>query len=208
MKNFFLSAFLLAALGAQAAVPPDTTAKTPLPPVERKWYRPEHLLLQTGGGLGMVTVGAGYEFSRNRLETDVLVGYVPKRYAGSALGVFSVKLMYSPFRLRVMEQVQVLPITLGAYFSSTQGNLNDGVKDQYPTDYYWFSTNKRYGPLLGGRLTYLASPVLATGQPRKLSFYYELGSNDLYLASYLKNRDDGLVLGQLLTLALGVKVDF
>jgi hypothetical protein len=206
MKNLLLSALLLAAWNAQAATPPDSTAA--IRPVARKWFRPKHLVLQTGGGLGMVAAGTGYAFSHNRLETDVLIGYVPKRYAGSALTLASLKFMYSPFRLRVAEQVQALPITLGAYFSYTHGTINDEVRGQYSKDYYWFSTDTRYGPLLGGRLTYLAAPVATTGQSRKISFYYELGSNDLYLASYLTNRDGGLGLGQLLTLALGVKADF
>ena len=50
--------------------------------------------------------------------------------------------------------------------------------------------------------------MAATGQPRKISLYYELGSNDLYLASYLNTRNGGLGFGQLLTLALGLKADF
>ncbi|MEL5996118.1 hypothetical protein, partial [Hymenobacter segetis] len=90
----------------------------------------------------------------------------------------------------------------------THGTINDELKGQYASDYYWFSTDTRYGPLLGSRVTFLAPPVAATGQPRKVSVYYELGSNDLYLASYLNNRNGGLGFGQLLTLALGVKADF
>ena len=206
MKKLLLSALLVASLITRAATPPDTTATTPRP--ERPWYRPKHLVLQTGGGLGMIAGGAGYEFAKNRLETDVLLGYVPKRYAGSTLSLVSLKFMYSPFRLRVAEQVQVLPITVGAYFSYTHGTINDEFKGQYASDYYWFSTDTRYGPLLGGRVTYLAGPVAATGQPRKISFYYELGSNDLYLASYITNPNGGLSFDQVLTLALGVKADF
>ena len=210
MKNLLLPAFLLATWGSHAATPPDTAAVAPPRAArpERPWYRPTHLALQTGGGVGMVAAGAGYEFSKNRLETDILIGYVPKRYAGSTLSLATLKFMYSPFRLPVGEKVQVLPLTVGAYFSYTHGTLNDELKGQYSSDYYWFSTDTRYGPLLGGRITYLAAPVAATGQPRKLSFYYELGSNDLYLASYLTNRNGGLGFGQLLTLALGVKADF
>ena len=210
MKALLLPALLLAAGGARAATPPDTAATAPPRAArpERPWYRPHHLALQTGGGLGMVAAGAGYEYSKNRLETDILLGYVPRRYAGSTLTLASLKFLYSPFRLPVGQQVQVLPLTVGAYFSYTHGTLNDELKGQYSSDYYWFSTDTRYGPLLGGRVTYLAAPVAATGQPRKLSFYYELGSNDLYLASYLSNRNGGLGLGQLLTLALGLKADF
>ncbi|SFQ68905.1 hypothetical protein [Hymenobacter arizonensis] len=208
MASLLLSALLLAAPASPAAPPADTITAVPAPLVVRKWYRPTHALLQTGGGLGMVTGGLGYAFVNNRIDADVLVGYVPKRFAGSALGVASIKLMYSPFRLRVAEQVQVLPFTIGGYYSYTHNTINSGASGQYPADYYWFSTDSRYGPFIGGRFTYLAPPIAATGTPRKLSFYYELGSNDLYIASYLTNRDGGLGIGQLLTLALGVKADF
>jgi hypothetical protein len=214
MNTLFL-ALLLPALTAAAGTPPDTTATGPAQPApraagrpERPWYRPTHLALQTGGGVGMVAAGAGYEFAKTRLETDILIGYVPKYYAGSTLSLASLKFMYSPFRLPVGEKLQVVPLTVGAYFSYTHGTINDELKGQYSSDYYWFSTDTRYGPLLGSRLTFLAPPVVATGQPRKISVYYELGSNDLYLASYLNNRNGGLGLGQLLTLALGVKADF
>lgn len=215
MKTLLLSALLLAGLRAAAGPSPDTTAVAAGQPVpgaagraERPWFRPTHLALQTGGGLGMVAAGAGYTFGKGRLETDVLIGYVPKYYAGSTLSLVSLKVMYSPFRLPVGNKFQVVPLTVGAYFSYTHGTINDELKGQYSNDYYWFSTDTRYGPLLGSRVTFLAPALAATGQPRKISLYYELGSNDLYLASYLNNRNGGLGFGQLLTLALGLKADF
>ncbi len=206
MKKLLLSGLLLASLAAHATTPPDTLA-TP-PALARKWYRPVHLVLQTGGGLGLVAGGAGYSLLKNRLETDVLIGYVPRRFAGSALALASLKVMYSPFHLRAAEQVQAVPFTIGVYASYTHGTLNAEKKGQYPDDYYWFSTNTRYGALVGGRVTYLAAPVAATGVPRKLSLCYELGSNDLYIATYLTNRGGSIGISQLLTLALGVKLDF
>ncbi|WP_201981554.1 hypothetical protein [Hymenobacter rubidus] len=210
MKKTLLLALLLPLGGTFAATPPDTAAAGPAaaPRPARPWYRPAHLALQTGGGLGMVAAGAGYEYAKGRLETDVLLGYVPRYYAGSTLSLASLKFMYSPFRLPVGERLQVVPLTVGAYFSYTHGTLNDELKGQYASDYYWFSTDTRYGPMLGSRVTLLGAPVAATGQPRKLSAYYELGTNDLYLASYFNNRNGGLRFGQLLTLALGVKMDF
>lgn len=210
MKKLLLPALFLAPGVSQAATPPDTLATKPAASsrTEYPWYRPKHLALQTGGGLGMVAAGAGYEFSKNHLETDILIGYVPKHYAGSTLSLASLKFMYSPFRLAVGEKFQIIPVTVGAYFSYTHGTINDELKGQYSSDYYWFSTDTRYGPLLGSRVTFLAPAIAATGQPRKISVYYELGSNDLYLASYLNNRNGGLGFGQLLTLALGVKADF
>jgi hypothetical protein len=208
MKKLFISASLLATVTAQAAPMADTTVVTGPVPVARPWYRPNHLVLQTGGGLGMVAGGAGYEFSKDRLEADVLIGYVPERYAGSALSLASLKFMYSPFRLPAGENVQVLPLTVGAYFSYTHGTINDELKGQYSKEYYWFSTDTRVGLMLGSRVTFLTPPLAATGQPRKLSAYYELGTNDLYLASYFNNLQGGLAFHQLLTLAFGIKADF
>ena len=121
MKTLLLSTLLLAGLRAAAGTPPDTTAAVADKPApraarraERPWYRPTHLALQTGGGLGMVAAGAGYEFSKTHLETDILIGYVPKHYAGSTLSLASLKFMYSPFHLPVGEKFQVVPLTVGA----------------------------------------------------------------------------------------------
>src|SRR5690349_14324502 len=55
---------------------------------QRPWYRPRHGVVQTGGGIGMVAVGAGYGFWKDRSELDILVGYVPEKHAGSALTIF------------------------------------------------------------------------------------------------------------------------
>ncbi|MEL5996485.1 hypothetical protein, partial [Hymenobacter segetis] len=148
MKKLLLPVLLLAGLRAAASTPPDTAGTAPAKPAPHAarragypWYRPTHLALQTGGGLGMVAAGAGYEFSKTHLETDILIGYVPKYYAGSTLSLASLKFMYSPFHLPVGEKFQVVPLTVGAYFSYTHGTINDELKGQYASDYYWFSTD-------------------------------------------------------------------
>ena len=92
----------------------------------------------------------------------------PKRYAGSTLTRASLKFLYSPFRLWVAEWVQVLPLTVGAYFSCTHGTLNDELKGQLERLLLVFDRYPLHGPLLG-RLTYLTAPLVATGQPRKVS---------------------------------------
>ena len=198
----------LAALpAAQAASDPDTLTRAR--PAPRPWFRPRHVVVQTGGGLGMVAAGTGYEFWNKRTEADVLLGFVPGRYAsGSSLVVISAKAMYSPpaWTLPLGKAWEVRPFTVGAYVSHTRGNPNDGKRGQYPEGYYWFSTNTRVGPLLGSRLTHVL-PAKASENPRSLSFYYELSTNDLYLISYVQNTR-GLGLNDIAVLSLGVKVDF
>jgi hypothetical protein len=199
--------FSFASHTAWAATPP-TAGLSLRADNPQKWYRPTHLHLQTGGGLGMVAAGAGYDLNKKKsLELDILLGYVPKYYGGSTLSLASAKFMYSPWRVPISNKWELLPLTAGLYFSYTHGTINDELPGQYSTDYYWFSTDTRYGPLLGSRLTFLAPPIKATGEPRKISAYYEFGTNDLYIISYTQNTK-ALSIGDILTLALGVKVDF
>ncbi|MCR5887498.1 hypothetical protein LRS06_06820 [Hymenobacter sp. J193] len=103
--HLFLSALLALPLASPAApLAPDTTAQAPASTADTPpWYRPRHLVLQTGGGLGMVAAGAGYSFWRNHADLDILVGYVPKKYAGSTLSLASAKFLYSPWVLPVGE---------------------------------------------------------------------------------------------------------
>ncbi|UOQ54072.1 hypothetical protein [Hymenobacter cellulosivorans] len=202
-----LAAALLAPSLTRASDPETPTA--PAAPASDKpqpWYRPRHLVLQTAGGLGMVSAGAGYTYLNGKVDTDILLGYVPKKLAGSTLTLASAKLLYSPFTIRISEKWQVKPVSVGAYFSYTHGTLNDEERGQYTRDYYWWSSDTRYGPLAGGRVTYVRPPK-TNGRPRNLSVYYDLSTNDLYLHSYLTNTK-GLSIGQILVLGLGVKADF
>ncbi|AHJ99754.1 hypothetical protein Hsw_4159 [Hymenobacter swuensis DY53] len=161
-------------------------------------------MLQTGGGLGMVAGGAGFTL-KDRLELDILVGYVPEKYAGSALSLASAKLLYSPWTLPIKDKWSVKPLTVGGYFSYTHGTINDEEPNQYTKGYYWFSTDTRIGALLGSRLSY-ALPPTASGYARNLSAFYELGTNDLYILSYAQNRKS-LSPADILVLSLGLKLD-
>ena len=130
---------LIALALAAGAAPPARAARPPRPIAAadsaaargRPWYRPRHVLLQTGGGLGMVAAGAGYQLFTDKLELDILLGYVPKHYAGSTLTLASAKLLYSPFKVRLSEKLQLLPATIGGYFSYTHGTINDELPGQY-----------------------------------------------------------------------------
>ncbi|RSK48075.1 hypothetical protein [Hymenobacter rigui] len=168
------------------------------------WYRPNHVVLQTGGGLGMIAGGAGFSL-KDRLDLDILIGYVPEKYAGSALSLASAKLIYSPWSLPLHDKLTLKPLSVGGYFSYTHGTINDEEPDQYQPGYYWFSTDTRVGPLLGSRLSY-ALPATASGRSRNLSAYYEFSTNDLYIVSYVQNRR-GLSPADILTLSLGLKLD-
>jgi len=191
-------------LSGWSATAQSTEAPTPHP-----WYVPDHAVLQTGGGIGMITAGAGYSPGSHphRFDTDVLVGYVPARYTGHrAFAIFTVKATYSPFSVRLAERWRLLPLSVGGlvnYTPAAQINRNSADKYGY-RGYYWWTPTLRAGAFLGSRVA-LGLPR-ATGGKREVSLYYELGTNDLYVVSYLPNHK-GLSLGQILTLGVGAKVD-
>ncbi len=176
------------------------------PTAPRPWYRPHHLTVQTGGGIGMASVGTGLSFAHDRLDLDVLAGYVPRQHAGTTLTVVAAKAKYSPWKLPLASQLALTPLSVGIYTSYTMGLRNPGKPDQYPDDFYWFSNTVRVGPVLGSGLSY-ALPNTAAGYPRSLTAYYELATNDLYLISYAQNRR-ALSLPDIATLALGLKFAF
>lgn len=184
------------ALGQSAA--PDSVA--------RPWYRLHHVALQTAGGAGVVSGGVGFVAVRDRLETDILVGYVPEKLAGSALSIATAKVLYSPYTVPLSEKFQLRPLTIGMYLSYTHGTINDEEPFQYSKGYYWFSTDTRVGLLLGGRVSYLLPRAATPTRPRRLSAYYELGTNDLYLASYVPNIKS-MNFTDILTLGLGLKLE-
>lgn len=207
MRHFFTLLLLSAATpvfsqgSATAAVAPTVEAYP--------WYRPSHVHVQTAGGMGLIAAGVGYTTLRDRLEADVLVGYVPEKHAGSTLSIATVKLLYTPYTVPLSNKFVLRPLTIGLYGSYTHGTINDEVRGQYTKGYYWFSTDTRIGPLLGGRLSYLRPSASTTERQRRISAYYELGSNDLYLVSLFSNRNrKSLSPADVLTLGLGLKMDF
>ncbi|WP_324674093.1 hypothetical protein [Hymenobacter sp. GOD-10R] len=178
-------------------------------PNNRPWYVPEHVVLQTAGGIGMVAGGVGYALGvHRRFDTDVLVGYVPGRYTGDrAFGIFTLKDTYSPFTLPVASRWQIRPLSVGALINYTPSQmLNRSRDDKYSyKNYYWWGSTVRLGAFVGGRVGYAFDTP--AGRKRVASLYYELGTNDLYFVSLLTNTK-GLALGKILTLGLGIKLDF
>jgi hypothetical protein len=201
----FLS-MLLSALPAAAQAPPDLTATTPS---ARPWYAPRHAVLQTAGGIGMVSGGVGYSVFRQQLDVDLLAGYVPKHYAGNkALGIFTLKTTYTPFNITLRNVAWRLhPLSFGGLANYTPSRtLNRSRDGKYDDGYYWWSSTVRFGAFVGGKVTRTLKPTVA-GHVRAASLYYELGTNDLYAVSLATNKS-GLKLTDVLTLGVGGKFTF
>ena len=176
------------------------------PALGRAQHRPAapfFLTLHLAGGTGLVAVGGGVRVARERLEPEVLVGYLPRRLSGTkALAIFTLKATYLPWKTELgHSRWQAQPLTLGARVSYTTGQqffLTGAGSGRYRPGYYWWSSAVRLGLLAGSRLSYRPA-----GGPRT-SLYSELSTNDLHLVSALTNHT--LRLPEILTLGGGVKV--
>lgn len=170
-----------------------------------KWYFPDHIKLQFAGNIGFMSGGPGY-ISRNRtLETDLMFGYLPQKFGGDALVSITSKISYSPWRIPLRNTFNIVPFSLGFYMSYTFGPQFDTKwPSYYPEGYYWWATAIRPGAFIGGKA---GKDLQLFKRKRAMELYYELGTYDLLLISYVQNTGY-LKFGDILNLAFGVKMGF
>lgn len=175
-------------------------------PQDASRQAPFFLSLHVGSGSGMLAVGAGVRLFDEHVEPELLVGYVPRRFSGQPLTIFTFKTTYLPTNPALFGSSWHASPGVGAQVSYTTGPALQDSRDpaRYPHDYYWFRTKVRTGLFLAPRLTYMG--LRTTQHPHRagLAAYAELGTNDLYLMSYFGNQRS-LSPSRLLTLGFGSK---
>ncbi|MBO0361171.1 hypothetical protein J0X19_24650 [Hymenobacter sp. BT186] len=195
LRGIGLAVNLAGSLVCQAQSDPFSSGKAPF-----------FLSLHVGGGLGLVAVGGGVQLAQQRLEPEVLVGYVPRRFSSKPLTIFTFKATYLPVRATLGDHWRVSG-GVGGYVSYTHGATIRDSKDpsNYTPGYYFFSTKVRTGLFVTPRLTYAGIATVQRPNPARVAAYAELGTNDLYLLSRLPNKG-GISVSDILTLGFGSKV--
>lgn len=62
--------------------------------------KPTHVKMQYAGGMGVLSTGVGWDYGKRRQwETDVLLGYLPAKYASDFLLTLTVKQNYIPWSM-------------------------------------------------------------------------------------------------------------
>lgn len=197
MKNYLLSLFLLISFHGLAQ---EVGLGS-----HRKWYLPDHLKLQFAGNIGFLSGGPGYTSRNQTLETDLLFGFLPQKFGGDALITTTLKTTYSPWRIGLRNDYYIRPFSIGAYLSYTFGPQFDTKwPSYYPAGYYWWATAIRPGAYIGGKA---GRTVVINNRRRSLELYYELGTYDLLVISYVQNKSF-LRLHDIVSLSLGVKFGF
>ncbi|MFA6872963.1 MAG: hypothetical protein WCQ86_03140 [Bacteroidaceae bacterium] len=169
------------------------------------WERliPQYYKVQYAGSIGLVSIGVGWSYCKERLETDLLWGIVPQYDDSRSKLTFTIREQYIPFHIILGDtRWSVEPLT-ASFFMNTilDGRFwEEEPKGKYPSSYYNFSTKVRFNLGIGQQITL----DLPTKYHKSVSFYYQLSSCDLYIASYATNKY--LKLKDILSLAFGVKV--
>lgn len=169
---------------------------------KHRWW-PDHVKLQYAGGIGFLSVGAGYENKKQWLEGDLYYGYVPESIGGVSIHTLTGKLSLFPLPA-IGQGVQWKPLSVGVLVSHTFGKQYFGFTPaNYPYDYYSFPTSFHAGAFLGGQI----NKVIKEKTIQQLGLYYEVLTFDKEFISYLNNRSS-LEFSDVINVGVGIKVGF
>src|SRR5688572_7405148 len=110
---FFIITFTSFTIQAQDSHTSDT---------DRKWYLPDHAVAQFAGNIGLFSAGIGYSYLHDKVQTDILYGYVPAFESETSIHVLTAKNAYHPFAVDMGNSYILEPLRLGVGFSYSAGS--------------------------------------------------------------------------------------
>lgn len=171
---------------------------------------PDYSKLQFAGGMGVLSAGVGWDYGKNsQWETDILIGFLPKFAGDEGHATFTIKENYLPWEIRLNQLGKYSNWTLEPFSVSLYINKIFGSEfwtrppKKYPEKYYVMATNLRFNLAFGQRINFsVKNPHFAN----TVSFFYEVGTNDLYVICAIQNKV--LKLHDIFSLSLGLKFQF
>lgn len=157
---------------------------------QNQWIKliPTHTKIQYAGGMGLLSFGAGWDYGKNnQWETDAYLGFLPKYSTDKNKITFTLKQNFIPWNKDLGKGFSLDPLACGLYVTVIlDGDFWVSEPDKYPSDYYSFSTKMRFNAYLGQRITYKIPPNKRFFA-QSVTAFYELSTNDLYMASAFPN---------------------
>ena len=167
---------------------------------------PTYTKLQFAGSMGLLSMGMGWDYGKSdQWETDLLFGFVPQYSSSGVMITSTIKQNYMPWRIPLDNGFMLEPLSCGLYSNAVLFNDDfwEREPDRYPSGYYKFSTKVRFNIFLGQRINYQIKHK-NRHLAKRVSFFYEISSNDLYLFNVFKNKY--LKPKDYLSLSLGLKM--
>jgi hypothetical protein len=158
---------------------------------------PHHGKIQFAGGIGFMSAGFGYATNNKKFNIDAYYGYVPENLGGIEIHSVTSKVTWIPISRNLCQDIHWQVLTTGVLVNYAFGEQYFFLSPtNYPLKYYGLPTAAHIGFFVGGGLQY-----------RKVGCYFELGSTDKSLGSYVRNVRS-LKLTSILNIAFGLKVSF
>jgi len=165
---------------------------------------PDHIKVQYAGGMGFISIGAGYNTKNKKLEADLYYGYLPKSIGGVRIHSISAKVIWIPIHSVSIKKYKVEPLMTGLIFNYSFGKQYFSFDPPYyPYSYYSFPTAIHSALFVGSRIGF---DFPANTFVRRVSLYYEILSFDREIISLVSNTKS-LHITDIVTLSLGVKVN-
>lgn len=168
---------------------------------------PTHYKMQYAGGMGLISLGTGWDYGKNnQWETDLFFGFLPKYSTRKDKLTFTLKQNFMPWRTNLGKGFSSELLYCGLYVNTIlNGDFWVKDPDKYPSGYYTFSTRMRFNIFLGQRFTFQIPPDKRFFA-KTVTVFYEVSSNDLYLVSAFTNKY--LKPDDYLKLSFGLKFQF
>ncbi len=175
---------------------------------QQGWSRliPQYEKIHYAGSMGLISLGIGWDYGKkSQWETDFFLGYLPRFEGQKGHVTVTLKENYIPWSIGIKEERWKFdPFTVSLYMNKIFGDeFWTREPDKYPEGYYGVATNFRFNLAFGQRVHFKMRPV---GLSEWLTLYYEFGTNDLYLISYITNRY--LHFSDIFNFSLGIKFQF
>ena len=171
---------------------------------KRHWAVPHHVKAQFAGGIGLVSIGAGYANKKEKLEGDIFYGYVPQSVGGLTIHAATAKFAWLPIKAIPLGKAEIKPLTAGLLVNYTFGKQYFAFSPRYyPFNYYDHPTSLHAGIFIGSQL----QTRISEKGIKQWALYYELLTYDVELVSYLGNTRS-LGPADILSLGIGLKARF
>lgn len=157
---------------------------------------------QFAGSIGFLAVGLGVQNKSNKLQHELMYGFVPDDYGGPA-DKLTYRFTWLPLKVNLCNNRTWLPINPVAFVAYNLGKSYSVMPSykRYDSDYYWWSTAVRYHIGFNTAIQF-NTPT----KQSKMMVYLEANTNDRYITTYWDNTKNKS-LNDLFYLGLGVKLN-
>lgn len=159
------------------------------------------ITMQYAGSIGYMSIGGGITSKTQKVQHELLYGFVPKAYGGP-LDKITYKFTYMPVKWQVSKKIAWMPLNPTAFASYNIGkdySLQPSYK-KYDDDYYWWSPALRFHFGVN-----TAIELTNDTFKNKAIIYLEANTNDRYVTTWWDNTSV-LNVSDIFFLGAGVKV--